>query len=300
MPDHAAALDQLIAGLRARAADPDRRADVMVDSFSASVRTMDLGSLLGMGRSVAGGLNQLLGEIRSTGMPSAESRAAADAIDAAMRTPAQPMLPAQASAAAVEAAERELGGTLPIALRRAYLEVADGGFGPGAGLIPLSAAMAAYRSYLGESPGPRRSTWPRGVLPVTEREPGHYCVEVATGRVLDWDPEDLREHSNDAAWQRTFSEVAPSVEAWLTTWVGSRTRAEEMAELMARSQVEEARKARAHIAAMTPEARAAMGLPEVGWEKVVWGGIGLDEDEDGHGEGDGADAGGDGNQGNGA
>ena len=47
---------------------------------------------------------------------------------------------------------------------------------------------------------------------------------------------------------------------------------------MARSQVEEARKARAHIAAMTPEARAAMGLPEVGWEKVVWGGIGLDED----------------------
>jgi hypothetical protein len=32
------------------------------------------------------------------------------------------------------------------------------------------------------------------------------------------------------------------------------------------------------IAAMTTEARAAMGLPEVGWEAVVWGGIGLDED----------------------
>ena len=296
MTDHDAALDQLIAGLQARAADPQRRADVIVDSFSASVRTMDLGSLLGMGRSVAGGLNQLLGEIRSTRMPSAESRATADALDAAMRTPAQPTLPAPASPAAVDAAERELGGALPIALRRAYLEVADGGFGPGAGLLPLDAAMATYRSYIAESPGPRRSIWPRGVLPVTEREPGHHCVEVPAGRVLDWDPEDLRERSNDAAWQRTFSEVAPSVEAWLTTWVGSRTQAEETADLMAevigRSQVEEARKARAQIAAMTPEARAAMGLPEVGWERVVWGGIGLDEADD---DGDGAS---DGNQGN--
>ena len=60
-----------------------------------------------------------------------------------------------------------------------------------------------------------------------------------------------------------------------------------MAEVMARSQVEEARKARAQIAAMTPEARAAMGLPEVGWERVVWGGIGLDEDDDGDGASDG-------------
>jgi hypothetical protein len=31
---------------------------------------------------------------------------------------------------------------------------------------------------------------------------------------------------------------------------------------------------------MTPQERAAMGLPEVGWEKVVWGGIGWDPNED--------------------
>jgi len=29
---------------------------------------------------------------------------------------------------------------------------------------------------------------------------------------------------------------------------------------------------------MSPEERAAMGLPESGWEHVVWGGLGLDED----------------------
>jgi hypothetical protein len=63
-----------------------------------------------------------------------------------------------------------------------------------------------------------------------------------------------------------------------------------MAELMARSQVEESRTSRAMISAMTPQERAAMGLPEVGWERVVWGGLGLDEDDDaggslGRGEG---------------
>lgn len=31
-------------------------------------------------------------------------------------------------------------------------------------------------------------------------------------------------------------------------------------------------------AALTPGQRAAMGLPEVGWERVVWGGLGLDDD----------------------
>jgi hypothetical protein len=52
-----------------------------------------------------------------------------------------------------------------------------------------------------------------------------------------------------------------------------------MQERLDRSMVEDARAARARIAAMTPEQRAGMGLPAVGWEKVVWGGIGLEDDE---------------------
>ena len=39
-------------------------------------------------------------------------------------------------------------------------------------------------------------------------------------------------------------------------------------------QAKEARKAHASIAAMTPEERAAMVLPKVRWESVVWGGLG--------------------------
>lgn len=29
---------------------------------------------------------------------------------------------------------------------------------------------------------------------------------------------------------------------------------------------------------VTTEERRAVGLPEVGWERVVWGGLGLDDD----------------------
>jgi hypothetical protein len=45
------------------------------------------------------------------------------------------------------------------------------------------------------------------------------------------------------------------------------------------------------IAAMTPTERAAMGLPEVGWERVGWGGLGLDEDDDAGGTSAGGESG---------
>jgi hypothetical protein len=70
-----------------------------------------------------------------------------------------------------------------------------------------------------------------------------------------------------------------------TLWVGSKTAAEQSAELMARymssdAQVQMARDARANIAKLSPEERAKMGLPEVGWERVVWGGLGWEEGDE--------------------
>ena len=271
--------DQLLERLRVRAADPERRADVIVDAFSASVRSMDLGSLLGATRSIGADLGQLLGEIRAGIGPSAASRSRAEDIQAAMSTPAHPSLPAPATAAQVDEAEAVIGAPLPGLLRRAYLEIANGGFGPGAGLLAIDAAVEQLGAFRGSSPGPRGSTWPERLLPLVDRDPGWDCLDVDDGRIVGWDPEGLAERSGDAAWRRSFEEIAPSTEAWLSTWVGSKTQKERTAELMAAAQVTEARRARAAIAAMTPEQRAAMGLPAVGWERVVWGGIGLDEDE---------------------
>ena len=103
--------------------------------------------------------------------------------------------------------------------------------------------------------------------------------------MVAWDPEELTERSGEKAWQASFSEIAPSLEAWLLEWVGARPAHEVEQERADASMIEDARRSRAMIAAMTPAERAAMGLPEVGWEQVVWGGIGLDEDDSEPGSG---------------
>jgi hypothetical protein len=46
------------------------------------------------------------------------------------------------------------------------------------------------------------------------------------------------------------------------------------------SQVNQARASRAAIARMSLDERRAMGLPDVGWEQVVWGGLGWEEPGD--------------------
>jgi hypothetical protein len=135
-----------------------------------------------------------------------------------------------------------------------------------------------------EASVPVGRSWPNRLLPLVFHNPQYECVDAASEslRIVDWDPEELDERVTEARWQRSFSETAPSLVAWLTEWVTSRPyqelRREEMEKRMQSSMVEDARRSRAMIAAMTPEERAAMGLPEVGWEKVAWGGIGLEDD----------------------
>lgn len=271
--------DQLLARLRQRAADPERRTSVRPSQFTAQTRTMDLGGLLSMLGGVAGDLNRVVSANQS-GRVDAAGLARAQEFQAAMSTPVSSDLPAPASKETLADAEAALGAPLPAFLRRVYTEIADGGLGPGEGLLTLERAATALRRLRTGGELPRGRHWPEGVIPIVAQNPGYLCVEAATGRVLDWDPEDLAERSSEARFQRSFSEEAPSVEAWLDAWVGSRTQAEIQAESMRRYQIDTARKARAEIARMSPEQRAAMGLPEVGWERVVWGGIGLDEDDD--------------------
>jgi hypothetical protein len=143
--------------------------------------------------------------------------------------------------------------------------------------MPIARLVSTYRDLRSWSLGPEGQEWPEGMLPVVAYDPGHLCVDAGTGRVIDWDPEGLTERSGERGWKRSFSEHAPTVEAWLGSWVESRHPDEILAEQTEESTIRQARESRAMIARMTPEERAAMGLPEVGWERVVWGGIGLDD-----------------------
>ncbi|HEV2005250.1 MAG TPA: hypothetical protein VGQ85_01430 [Candidatus Limnocylindrales bacterium] len=146
-------------------------------------------------------------------------------------------------------------------------------------MLSIGRAVAVYRNLRADLKFPRGRRWPEHLLPLVDREPGYDAVEVDTGRIVGWDPEKLSEHSGEKAWQRSFSEVSPSLQAWLGEWVDARPAHEVLRERMNASRIEDARRSRAMIAAKTPEERRAMGLPDVGWERVVWGGLGLEDDE---------------------
>src|SRR5689334_1918050 len=99
-------MDDLIARLRERVADPKRRTDA-----PQSITLSGAGGTLTTHFNTLGGL--LSGVQGSTSNPAVKD------------------LPPPASEAALEAAEARLGTPLPAALRRVYGEVANGGFGPG-------------------------------------------------------------------------------------------------------------------------------------------------------------------------
>jgi hypothetical protein len=271
-------LDALIDRLRERAADPERQVDARDSQFYSQVKSLDLGGLVGM----LGELRPLFGralDLSRSGSVDPDVLPKAEEFSTGMSTPVDVVLPKPAALQDLERLEASLGVAFPAQLRRVYLEVANGGFGPGHGLLAVDRVAAEYK-HLREWILGTGHPWPDGLLPVVHRDPGWDCVEASTGRVVEFDPEELDEDVGAAQFSRAFRELAPSVETWLEAWVVSPSPAEREAALWAdaeASSVQTARAARATIARMAPEERAAMGLPEVGWESVVWGGIGLEE-----------------------
>jgi hypothetical protein len=279
-------MDDLIGRLQTRAADPKRRTDAP-QSISTAGPGGTLTTMFG-NTGQLGGLNlgSVMSDLQRVVAANQEGRAIdadiagrVEAVTAGMSTDNSTGLPAPASTAALDGAETSLGFALPAELRRLYAEVADGGFGPGGGLLPIDRAVGVYRDLRANPPLPRGRTWPERLLPLVDRDPGYDALEVGTGRVVGWDPEGLAEYAGPKAWLRSFSELSPSLEAWLGEWVDARPAHEVLQERVNATLIEDARRSRALMAAKTPAERRAMGLPVVGWERVVWGGLGLEDDE---------------------
>lgn len=190
-----------------------------------------------------------------------QAHALAEEIQRAASTPVESGLPPPADPKTVDEVEAKLGFALPHSLRRVYCEVADGGFGPGEGLLSLREAAERYERLRVSEVVPKRTTWPEGLLPVVDHDPSLDCVECRTGRVLSWDPQELAEWSTPRSWRRSFSEVAPTVEAWLGEWVTSETLAERQARVL--------REVQEQMRSLTSEERRARGMPDVDWDEVL-------------------------------
>lgn len=277
-PDH----DALIEELRARAADPTRRTEYVPSLFESSVRSMSIGGMLSLGRSLGDSLRRVVESNQAGRMPDPDVAESAERLQQSMSSPAPVSAGAlrRATRAEVDRVETALGVTLPPFVARLYTEVGDGGFGPGQGLIGLEQLVRETRELRSGGVLPRGRAWPPALLPIVDRDPGWFCLDAVAGTIVEWDPEELDERSGEERFRRSFSEVSPSMEAWLARWLRRMAAADRKpsaedrwARMAARAQTPEGMarqeaKTRAYLEQMSPEDRKRWGLdalyPDIG------------------------------------
>lgn len=141
--------------------------------------------------------------------------------------PANPQPPGKPlSARRIERVERELGLALPSALRAFYGQVANGGVGPGYGLIGLRGGVKSdldtdvvddYRLRLQNDEEDPAYFWPPGVLPVCHWGCAVYsCIDCRSpeARVLRFDPNPV-----DQDWTVAWGSESESLTTWLRRWL---------------------------------------------------------------------------------
>jgi hypothetical protein len=210
--------DELIERLRQRAADPARRTDRVPSRMDVRIAGLGATELATETADAAAQLQALIQSIRATGWPDPASRQQADRVAAEMSTPVVRELAAPVDGAALDRAEASLGTALPPFVRRLYCEIADGAFGPGEGLLPIERVVKEHRDMLEEPEDVDVEPWPARLVPLALADPGHVCIDVSSGAVVECEYEEL-ESADDAAYRLAVREVAPSVEDWLEAWL---------------------------------------------------------------------------------
>lgn len=302
--------DDLVARLRARAADPETRSD-SAEAAQETLRNMaqpgpkpirislgsnaDGGGLGGLMQMVAGALSsgrgfdpqklaEQVAENVRTGKASMEDvfGSAQPGVGIEIHTDEdssdgpRDLLP-PASQDDIAAAESALGFPLPDDLKQLYTSVGNGGFGPSVGFLSLAEVAARYQEFRSEPQGPGEDIWPENLLPIIPVDMGEACYDLTTGKIVCWDMEELvDEESEDEAWNRSFKPWADNLADWLETWLAKKPLCEQLAEQREASHLDVVRNAIRHCRNMTPAERSAIGLPDEGWEEQLCRNHGID------------------------
>jgi hypothetical protein len=124
--------------------------------------------------------------------------------------------------AAVDATEAALGFHLPPLLRRLYTEIGDGGFGPGEGIVGVGALVDLHQSYAHDLAVEQElGEWPRGLVPLCELDETLIaCVDCTdpVGPIVDFDLYDV-DIDEGEGFDEAFAPRAPSLEVWLREWL---------------------------------------------------------------------------------
>ena len=248
---------EIIADLKARAADPVRRTD-MAALGAASVDAADMFEeqrarlaarspghqrkvreyLEGMNTPLAGMISNaatsdgsqavgLLGMLRSV-MGSKPLYASMDGRPVALTGKPQPTIAqAPVSDGIIAWVEGELGFALPADLKTFYTEVANGEVGPGDGIYAVSGLIMKWRELTEEPAGPQGQAWPQNLLPILGSDE-LFSIDRETRRIVYWDVDELEldesRPADDLVWVRSFKPVAESLEAWLQRWLSDGSR----------------------------------------------------------------------------
>lgn len=140
-------------------------------------------------------------------------------IDAARAQEARPPL----SDAVIRDSERQLGFSIPAAVRRIYSEVGDGGFGPGYGFYSLAEAtedfpdenvVSLYTVFRQGDPEEPSFSWPHMLLPIVDWGCAiRSCVDcsVPSLPIIRFDPNlDSTQQFQPEEWH---------FEEWLQAWL---------------------------------------------------------------------------------
>jgi hypothetical protein len=133
--------------------------------------------------------------------------------------------PKPCTEAEVAAAEAKLGFVLPAPLRQYYLEVANGGVGPGGGLYSLKEVLAKWREFTKEPIGERGQKWPAKLLPIHGDDWDVVSIDRNSGELIYWDVEEI----DYGGWKKSFVHHADSLEAWFDQWLAQPSMKEQAA-----------------------------------------------------------------------
>lgn len=246
------AFDEIVSRIRERAANPEKRTD---EPPTSRGRTVSAGGLAMIGLD----LGKLL---RGSDDPRA--------------SPKDDALPSPVDVLAIADAEQKLGFALPPLLVQLYSQVANGSFGPGAGIMSLQDVVETYLGLIKAPPGQRGQKWPVHLLPITSTDPGHDCVDIKSGEIIFWDEEELASGPSDKVWKKSFKFDASGLQQWFERWLSSPSPESRMQDLISKAKLDGIRQSLVYWRAKTPEERAKFGLPETGWEEKLFGHLGID------------------------
>ncbi len=132
-----------------------------------------------------------------------------------------------ATAEAIEEAEKSLDFALPALLKRVLLEIGNGGFGPGHGLLGVrggatdehgNSLVDLYDGLSATNPEDQRWSWPKHLVPICPWGDSTYsCVDCSRpeGQVVTYDANGYRPGENLA---RFLESQEPTLDAWLRAW----------------------------------------------------------------------------------